>query len=282
MVVSADDFGLTSGMNAGVMESVAAGCVSSVSLCVNGTAFEEALALIRKNPGLDVGLHIVLVGERPVSAPERIKSLVDKEGNFHKDAFTFLRRYLLGRINAQEIESEISAQFQKAGDAGLNISHVDSHQHLHMLPGILEIIIRMCERYRISFIRTARCPIVRHWRFAGKKKISVQLALNILSALARNKINSCGLRTVDVSSGTLYSGALNEERFLAFVSSFENGVAEIICHPALVDAFISERYGNWHYDWDGERRFLVSDKPGAYMKSNEVILTDFSSLANRF
>ncbi len=280
--MNADDFGLASGMNRGIMESVGGGYVSSVSLCVNGRAFEEALALIRKNPRLDIGLHIVLVGERPVSEPELIKSLVDRGGNFHKDAFIFLGRYLLRRINAQEIESEICAQFQKAREAGLNISHVDSHQHLHMLPGILDIIIRMCKRYRVSFIRTPRCPVVRHWRFARKKKIFAQLGLNILAALARNKINASGLRTVDVTSGTLYSGALNEERFSAFVSSLEDGIAEIICHPAFVDTFVSERYGDWHYDWEGERRFLASDRPGVYMKRREVTLTDFSSLANGF
>lgn len=279
--MNADDFGLSPGINRGVMESVRRGYVSSVSLCVSGRALDEALALIKENPQLDVGLHIVLVGERPVARPGEIKSLLDNAGNFHKDALVFFRRYLLHRINAQEIEREINAQFQKARAAGINITHVDSHQHLHMLPGIMEITIRMCRRYNVPFIRTCFCPPARHWRSAGKGKIFVQLGLNMLSVLARGKILARGLHSVDFSSGALHSGALNEGLFSAFLSSLKNGVTEIICHPACAEASLPGEYAKAGYG-EGEHRFLISDKPGVYIKNNRVVLADFSGIVDGF
>lgn len=277
-MVNADDFGLSPGINRGILESACRGHVSSVSLCVNGRAYGEALALIRENPSLDVGLHIVLVGERPVSRPDRVKTLVDQKGDLHKDAAVFLFRYLTRRIDMRDIESEIIAQFQKARGAGINISHVDSHQHLHMLPGIMGITVRICERYRVPFVRTTYCPVGRHLLSAGKKRILVQLALNKLSALARKKIKSHGLRTVDFSSGALYSGALNEKLFSAFISSLGNGITEIISHPAWSGASIAGQYRKRGYG-EGEHEFLVSDKPGLYMQRNGIILSGFSGLA---
>jgi predicted glycoside hydrolase/deacetylase ChbG (UPF0249 family) len=111
----------------------------------NGQAFEHAVRLIQDNPSLSVGIHIVLVEELPVCATHLVPSLIDKKGRLHKDYGMFFRKMLLKQISLNEVELEIRAQIDRVVNAGVMVSHLDSHQHLHVYSPILKIVLQLAE-----------------------------------------------------------------------------------------------------------------------------------------
>jgi chitin disaccharide deacetylase len=221
-VISADDFGLSDGRNRGIIECFRKGAVTSASVCANGAAFEEAVLLAKQNPGLDIGLHIVLTGEKPLSAPSRIRSLIDKEGRLHKDENSFFWRY----INAGDIENEIREQFRKAVSCGLTITHVDGHNHLHVLPGVLPIVIKLCKEYKIRIIRLPYEPPALG-PFCGKR-----LVLGFFCLFARYLIQKGGLLSCDRCYGITHSGSLGPAAFQRIIERLGGGLNEIMTHPA--------------------------------------------------
>src|SRR4029434_4221899 len=109
LIVNADDWGLTPAVNRGVVRAFQDGIVTSASLLVTGSAFEEAVVLARQNPELDVGLHLALVEERAVLGPDVLPTLVDETGRFPRTSTEFIQRALLGGISWHEVEQEIAA-----------------------------------------------------------------------------------------------------------------------------------------------------------------------------
>ena len=126
------------------MRAFQSGIVTSASLLVTGSAFEEAVALARQNPKLDVGLHLALVEERAVWGGRCLaRTLVDETGRFPRTSVEFIQRALLGGISWHEVEQEIAAQIALFQKTGLRLSHLDSHQHLHMFPPVFQIVRRL-------------------------------------------------------------------------------------------------------------------------------------------
>ena len=153
VIFNADDFGLCASINRGVIASHHEGIVRAASLICTGDAFDEAADYARKNPSLDLGLHLSLVDGTPVGSPSTVPTLIGTDGFFHPNYGSFLRRYITGKIAVVEIETEFRAQLRKVLDAGLRISHIDSHQHLHVLPAILEIVTRLAGEHGIPAVR---------------------------------------------------------------------------------------------------------------------------------
>ena len=153
LIVNADDFGLSEKVNEGILDAHRKGIVTSASLMANGAAFEHAIAVCRSAPSLDVGIHLTLTEESPILASQKILSLVDGEGRLHHHAKIFVRKYFSGHISVQEIKNELEAQIRKVMSQGISVSHLDGHQHLHMLPGILQITVALAKKYGIPGIR---------------------------------------------------------------------------------------------------------------------------------
>src|SRR5581483_9557544 len=154
VIFNADDFGLCSSINAGVIACHREGVVRSASLIVTGEAFDEAADYALHNPSLDLGLHFALCDGRPVCGGDDVLSLVENDARFPTNYAAFLRRYVRGKISLREIEMEFRAQLAKALARGLRISHLDSHQHLHALPGVFEIVLRIAEEHGIRAVRS--------------------------------------------------------------------------------------------------------------------------------
>jgi predicted glycoside hydrolase/deacetylase ChbG (UPF0249 family) len=220
-IISADDFGLSQDRNRGIIECFRRGAVTSASFCANGAAFEEAVLLAKQNPSLDIGLHIALTGEKPLAAPSQIKSLVDKNGRLYKDWRSFFWRY----IKAGDLEKEIREQFQKVVSCGLKITHVDGHSHLHILPGILPIVIKLCKEHKIQIIRLPSEPAALGL-LCGKR-----LILGFLCLFARYIIRMNGLLSCDQCYGIAHSGRLSPAVFQRITRNLGGGLNEIVTHP---------------------------------------------------
>src|SRR5579863_6643091 len=106
LIVNADDFGLTAGVNRGIVEAHAAGIVTSTTLMANSTAFDDAVQLARSSPTLSVGCHLVLIDGSPLLGRDKVPSLMDPRnpGCFYQNISSFAQRALTGRFDANEIE----------------------------------------------------------------------------------------------------------------------------------------------------------------------------------
>ena len=273
LVVTADDVGLHAGMTAGALKAHDEGIVTAVSVVANGRDFEEAVEKLKDRPGLDVGIHFTLVGERPLSPPERVRTLMD--GNaFLPDFRMFTRRYLLAGIAPGEVELELRRQAERLAGTGLPIVHANSHQHLHVLPKIFEIVLRLAEEYRIPFVRIPDEPAAMRWPSPRALQISI---LNGIGKTARRHLEENGkIRATDQTVGVLDAGGLTPGKLIQILADVE-GLSELVCHPGLGGEFLAKTY-DWGYSWDRETAALCDAGVRAGIGERGIELTAFSRL----
>jgi predicted glycoside hydrolase/deacetylase ChbG (UPF0249 family) len=156
LIVHGDDFGLAAAVNEGITQAHRHGILTSTSLIACGAAFDHAVSWSRETPSLDVGVHLTLVEEEPLQPPSSIPTLVTDSGRLHRNAWTFTRRYVTGQISLREVRLELDAQIRRVTEAGITPSHLDSHQHLHALPGIMRIVVELARRHQIAAVRLPR------------------------------------------------------------------------------------------------------------------------------
>jgi len=275
LIVNADDFGLSEGINSGVVRSFKEGIVTSASVMPAASAFEDALRRAKENPELDIGVHLCLSEEMPLEKPEDVPSLVGPDGRFFRSHTEFVRRYFFGRINMREVERELSRQIARVVSSGINISHLDSHGHLHMLPRIFELVLRLAEDYHIAFVRF---PLERK----AKAKVSfrrrlIGLALGISCASVGGRFKSTAIRRTDNVIGLALSGRLCEFALSDMLSSLEGGTTELVCHPGEADVGL-ERYRHWGYAWEDELRCLCAPHIPNALHALGIALGTFSDL----
>ncbi len=255
IIISADDFGLTRGINQGIIKAFREGIVKSTSIMPAGLAYDDAVRLTRENPGLDIGIHLCLTEEKPILTKRAIPSLLRKDGYFLQVEPPFLLNYYLGKIRLIEIEKELDAQIQKVKDSGIKATHIDGHDYIHMLPSILKIVIKLARKYNIPFIRYPyECPTI----FRDKlPRHIIQFSLNLHCIFAKKTIGNTSCFGTEHFYGFLYSGHLSEEYLKKILKTVNNGIAEIVCHPGIYDEE-TKRYDHWRYEWEEELKALTS------------------------
>jgi chitin disaccharide deacetylase len=278
LIVNADDLGLTEEVNEGILCAHRNGIVTSSSLMAVGEAFDDAVARCNQVPGLDLGVHLTLVEERPCLDPDVIPTLVDSTGRFHRHAILFAKKYFAGQISVEEVERELEAQVEKVLSRGISISHLDSHQHVHMLPQISAIVMKLARQHDIPAIRVPYEPI-RPYMLRGSGALSrlLQLAiLNCFSTLARSRINC----RVDHVVGFHTSGRLDQNKLKNLLDALPgNGICELMCHPGVRDPF--SPYLHWGYHWQDELEALIHPEIKKYCHHKKIRLVSYRELANQ-
>ena len=241
LIINADDFGYTSGVNRAIVEAHARGVVTSSTLMANGGAFAEAVALAKTVPNLGVGCHVVLIDGEPLLAPERLPSLTASR-KFRNGMKAFAARALAGKIDAAEITAEATAQIRRIQSAGVAVSHVDSHKHTHLFPQILRPVLRAAGDCGVRAVRNPfgpRFPL-RSGELLAKPNLWTRYAeVRILKAFAgkfHQAVKSQGFITTDGTLGIEVTGALDERLFQAIARSIPEGTWEFVCHPGYNDA----------------------------------------------
>jgi chitin disaccharide deacetylase len=253
LVVTADDVGLHPGMTLGALEAHDYGIVTAASVAANGRAFEHAVDLLKDRPKLDVGIHLTLVGERPLSPPDKIPTLLGKDGALLPGFPAFVRRALLGRINMAHVERELRAQIERLLEAGLKVVHANGHQHLHVWPGVFEIVVKLAAEYGISWVRIPNDPAARG---LDPRMLQIRI-LNALGRRARTRLPADGsVRAVDRTIGIVDAGRLTSER-LGRILRDVKGFTELICHPGVSERNLAAEY-DWGYEWEGEVEALCA------------------------
>ena len=278
LVVNADDFGLSEAVNEGILEAHLNGILTSASVMANGVAFEHAIRLCRSTPSLDLGIHLTLVEEDPVSSAAAIPSLVDTAGKFHRHATTFMRKYVTGQIQLQDVWSELEAQIKKVLSRGVEISHLDSHQHLHLLPQILRITITLAKKYNIPVIRVPREHLrpymFRHFR--GITRVSQLLVLNAFAQRATKMV----IRRPDHFAGFFFGGNLYKGNLHKLMQCLPlSGTCELMCHPGIEDP--TTQYSHWGYHWSEELSALTDPEIAQVLRRRGVNLISYRQLTHR-
>jgi predicted glycoside hydrolase/deacetylase ChbG (UPF0249 family) len=239
LIINADDFGLTCGINRAILELHQAGALTSATLMANGPAFADAVAIARAHPALGVGCHIVLTDGTPVSHPQRIPTLLGADGkNFRPSLIDFLTAVLLGRVNEDEVAIEALAQIQHLQRAGIDITHVDTHKHTHILPRIARPILFACERAGIGAIRN---PFEEHWSLAlGASDPMRRLQVRLIHPLRKRfeaipQIKSGKILTTSGTIGISATGRLDAPMLDAILAKMPDGLWELVCHPGYND-----------------------------------------------
>lgn len=247
-IIIADDLGLNETVNDGIILALKNGLLNGASLMPNGEAFADALNKIKNINDPNIGIHLVLVEEKP---------LVLK--NFPKNHKIFFIMYVLGLIDLKKIEKELRAQAERCIKSGIKPTFINSHQHLHLLPGILNIVIRLAREFGVSYIRLVNEPV--SWT-KGKLFRQIQLLfLKFLSHLAKTKIKKSGLKHNDIFIGFINAGNLKRED-IVFADNLSQEhsekIVELGCHPGFEDEELKKRYGHWKYNWQKEFEMLNS------------------------
>ena len=238
LIVAADDFGMSAGVNAGILRAHRDGILGDASLMVNGQAFAEAVELARVTPTLSVGLHLVLVQGRAALTASDIPLLVDGDGLFGNAPIAAGFRYFFTPGVRAQLRREIVAQLEKFLATGLPLSHIDGHLTIHMQPAVLEILVDLSQRYGIRAVRLPREALgaaLRYERRHGLRKLFEGTAFHALSRWALPRLQRVGIRHPDRMFGLHQTGHVSEDYLLTVLADLPSGVSEVYCHPALID-----------------------------------------------
>jgi len=235
LIVTADDFGLSLPVNEAVERAHREGILSAASLMIGAPAAEDAVARARSLPSLGVGLHLTLLEGRPILPPEKVPGLVGPDGRFPKDPVRLgLALYFSSELRRQAA-AEITAQFERFGETGIVMDHVNGHQHFHLHPVVLRAILEVSPRYGLPPVRLPFEPFGASFganrdRFAAR--FTGWLFYLGQTRRLRRALIAAGVKSNDHVFGLYDSGAMTEPRLQSLVEHLPPGLSEIYCHPA--------------------------------------------------
>ena len=263
VIITGDDFGLALPVNEAIVRSHSEGILTSASLMTGSDFFSDAVERARNHPTLRVGLHLTLVEGRPVSSPEMVPDLVDSKGEFStRLARAGFRFFFLPKIRRQ-LETEIRAQFDAFARTGLSLDHADAHNHMHLHPTVLGLMLKTGKEYGLRAVRLPKEPPLRSWRAAGRRALASRLTSAVFLApwmfIMKRTLRGAGVKCNDYLFGMTDSGAMTESLLQNILRNLPDGITELCCHPAVCrSAEIDRTMPLYHHE--DEFRALTGDR----------------------
>jgi chitin disaccharide deacetylase len=291
LIVNADDFGLTAGVNRAIVETHTAGVVSSTTLMANGPAFEDAVTAARSAPNLSVGCHVVLVDGTPVAPVGALDTLVAVRSaepeKFYSSLSAFSARAMLGGFDRDQLVEEVTAQIRKIQATGLKVTHLDTHKHAHVFPEILGALLRAA---RICGVRAIRNPIVPVKAlparlFKGKpqlwKRYGQVRMLHTFSRQFLQRTKRAGLLTPNGVLGVIETGSLSSDNhsdnhndnaslLRQTLVGLPEGTWEFVCHPGYCDSDLRAVHTRLLESRDQERLLLTSEALRQFLEEQKI------------
>ena len=236
LIINADDFGLTEGVNRAILELNSADVLPSATLMATGRAFRDAIHAAFQQTTLGVGCHILLVDGQSELHPSELPTLAP-EGRLRSNLTTFMVDLFGGRIASSEIEREAIAQIHKIQATGITVTHIDTHKHTHMFPRVLGPLIRAAQACNVPAIRN---PFEPDWslRLTRKAPTTRRLQVRTLRLFCEQflrAVRDARLRTTDGALGVLATGTFDAAYVAALLRNMPPGNWELVCHPGYVD-----------------------------------------------
>jgi chitin disaccharide deacetylase len=286
LIVNADDFGMTHGVNRAIAECHRSGIVTSATIMANCSFFEDAVAVAKEMPSLAIGVHLNLSQEAPVSPPAEIPSLLNSRRELFLKPHRLLHRIASKKARLREIEIELRAQIRRVIDAGISPDHLDGHMHVHVVPGVREIVIKLAKEFGIT---AARCPIEFDLRASGRSKESLRarggrtarkIVAGGISYFARRfkpLLDKSGLLYPANFTGNNYIGVLDLAALREILTSLPDGVTELMCHPGYVDTSLAASGGSLQAQREREVEALTAPEIRELLRANSIQLGTYRS-----
>ena len=287
LIVNADDFGFTSGVNRAIVEAHTRGIVTSSTLMANGPVFSEAAQLANTLPRLSVGCHVVLIDGEPVLSAERLRTLTTRNSatRFRDGLKAFAARAITGRIDADEITAEATAQIRQIQSAGIVVSHFDTHKHTHLFPKILRPLLRAASACGVRALRNPfgpRLPLRSSQLLARPNLWTRYAEVCVLSRFAgafRDAVDREDFVTPDGTLGIEVTGTLDETLFHAIAQSIPEGTWEFVCHPGYNDADLQRAKTRLRESRETELRVLTLPAARDLLAREGIQLISYHDLA---
>jgi len=272
LIINADDFGLTDGVNEAILELNAAGALTSATLMATGQSFRSAVHAAFAQTTLDVGCHVVLVDGTPVLPHTQIPSVASADG-FRRTLGEFVKELMLGRIRESEIEAEAVAQIARIQSSGLSVSHVDTHKHTHMFGRVLRPLLRAAVMRGVGAIRN---PFEPGWsiKATGAAGLARRLQVNVLRTQQRGfrkAVREAGIATTDGAIGVLATGSLDASTLQQLLAAMPDGTWELVCHPGYQDAALENVKTRLRESREVERTALLETFGAGSVSNAELI-----------
>ena len=253
LLINADDFGLHPDIDRGILTGIDAGRLTGVSVCANGPCVDWSVVRGLQQQGIDVGVHVTLVGERWLTQPWTIRK------------WTTLLPWLALPGRAALVRAEIAAQVDRFLEQGVRPTHLDSHQHVHVFANIWRPCQAIAGERGIPRIRVPRAASP-----AAVKRSSAGWVLEHLSRRRLHGLNhpaagpACiGLAAAGHNTGEIYARELD---------GAQGGDVEVVAHPGFASPALQQTYAEWQFDWEAEREALLSDAFAAACDRNGYAL----------
>ena len=283
LIINADDFGLTGGINRAIMQAHFNGVVTSATLMANGTGFEQAVTLTASAPSLSIGCHVMLVDGSSLLQPARVPTLLAGRDNpsFYRSAGTLAWRAITRRIDPAQIELEAIAQIRKLQSAGISVTHIDTHKHVHILPQILRPLLRAAQTCGVRKIRNpfGRMLLGGLLRYASLWKRWIEFRmLSTLARTFREAVKNAGMVTTDGTIGMVTTGAWNQELFRSLIENLPAGTWELVCHPGYNDSELQSLPTRLRKSREKELAILTAPATRELVKRNQIELISYKDL----
>ena len=279
LIVNADDFGLTAGVNRAILELHNAGVLTSATLMARAAATDEAIDIALRTPSLGVGCHVVLVDGEPVlSAVHDIPGLADPAANRFQPTLGKFLRTIYGRHRSgpagtrhvdDQIERETVAQIQTLQARGVRLTHVDTHKHTHVFPRVLRPVLSAA---RACGIRAVRNPFEPAWSVRATpgapfvRRTQVRL-LRLLHATFRRIVSEEGFTTTSGALGVLATGTLDAVALASLLRAIPpKGVFELVTHPGYNDQDLARAHTRLLDSRNAEREALSTLRQSANLQ----------------
>ena len=280
LIVNADDFGYTPGVNRAIVEASRAagrGIITATSLLASGAAFDDAVEQARRVPALDIGGHLNLVEGRPLSPTHQVAGLVDAAGNF-LGAQRLTLQLVTGRATREQIERECGAQVERLLAAGIQPSHLDTHQHTHLHPRMAAAVAGTARRYGIQWIRRPFDSLTGLGRYGHWKRRVLASGLSVLAGSFDKIVRASGLNCVDHFTGFVLTGRLTIASLRATLENLPDGATELMCHPGYADAALAGASTNLLDQRERELEALCDPATQDTLRTQGIQLKSFREL----
>jgi hopanoid biosynthesis associated protein HpnK len=284
LILNADDFGLTRGVNEGIIRAHREGILTSTTLMACGPAFDHAVSLAKENPRLGIGCHLVLVGGSIVAPLEEVPTVGDRDGRMPESLGVFVTRLTSGNIRVTEIVRELRAQVQKIRAAGIEPTHLDTHKHTHAHPAVMEALGRVAQELGIKRVRKPMENLRDSWESSRgegpgiSRELLAATAARAAAPLFHSLARKYGLRSPDFFLGLAMTGQLGPEALRKMIGAVQDGTTEIMIHPGICDADLQKLGSRLQQQREAELAALLDPAVKSAIEEREIRLVTFREL----
>lgn len=273
LIVNADDFGMANAVDLGIIKGHREGIITSASILAGGESAGHAARLAAENPGLGVGVHLCLTGIRPVLDAAKLPTIT-KDGRLLPGPLAFMSRLSLGLVDKAEIRAELSAQVRRAVELGITPTHLDGHQHLHVMPGVFPIVVEIAREFGI---RAVRFPVGPSTGGMGPVSALEKFFLESLAGNQRKRIATSGIVRPDRFYGLAQTGRLTASDVVRIIKALPDGTSELMCHPGIRDDAAVVKLG-WGNGWQTELDAVTDNSLKSVIESCGVELVSYKDI----